>query len=493
MTHFGRSAKVWRALTVSGVIAAVALLGASGLGGSASVRSAVATPYTVTFSETGLPSGTNWSVHVAFQGCGCSGVYRTGTSNLSTLTIPITNGTYKYHVLLVPNFYVNASFLGELNVSGANVTGPTFVFHPLVTYTAQFQESGLPAATNWSVSLHGNGTGQLRGLETQTRSSVTPSINFTLPNGTYHFTVAPVAGSFFIGSSSHGSFVVAGPSPTVPAVRFTTPPLFAVTIVEHGLVNDTNWSAAVGGFGGVPVHERSSTTTDSITFELPNGTYHYSIGEVLGFVVNGSTVGSFLVGHSPLTINISFHPVAPGAFYPVAFQETGLANGTHWFVTVFATHTFGFSRKEVQSSNGTNDYFLLQNSSYRYQVHGVRGYQITAGGSGTFGIYGSSPSVFVVTFRIVPTYTVTYNETGLPNGTNWSGLLRSTSPTSTPWPIHIVEKTNGTSIQFTVPNGSYCFVIYAVPGFRISSGVAAGSLSVAGGPASVSVTFTPRA
>ena len=465
----------------------------TGVSSASAIPAKVKTPYTVTFTETGLPNGTTWSVHVAYVGCGCQGVRKTVSADVPTITIPVTNGTYHYSVLRVQGYYVNMTPRGTFNVSGANVTGPSFTFYPLIPFVVEFTETGLPHLTTWSVSVKGNGHGQERALEDQTATSYGTSLNFTLPNGTYHYTVANVPGSFFVNNSEKGKFVVNGASlPPIP-VTFTTPPLFSVTFSESGLPLGTNWSVRISGFAGVKIQQVLSSTTGALTFELPNGTYTYVVAQVLGFNVGSSVSGGFSVAGAPVAFNVSFVPVAPGAFYAVGFEEQGLANGTHWWVTVILTHTFGHSRKEIQSGNTSTLFFLLPNGTYRYLVHGVRGYVLSHGGSGTFSILGSAPSVNLVTYTVIPTYTATFNETGLANGTSWSLLVRSQTHSSTPWYIYRIRASTSSSISFSLPNGTYCYKIYAVAGYHITSGAAAATFTVSGGsPPTVTVGFTAK-
>jgi hypothetical protein len=494
MVALGRSLGIVVAVTVVGALLALTLTSASGVGAASPMAPQVKTPYTVTFTETGLPSGTYWSVHVAYVGCGCSGVYKTVKSNTSSVVIPVTNGTYKYTVQKVPGYYVVGSAKGMFNVNGSNVTGISFVFGPVIAYVVEFIETGLPSGTLWTVRVHGNGTGQLGSLENQELTSYTTSMNFTLPNGTYHYWVAPVPGSFFTNGSSKGMFVVSGGPPSPLHVTFTSPPLYTVTFTETGLPVGTNWSVRVGGWGGVPIYETLSSTTSNILFQLPNGTYHFSIGLVLGFNTPTPASGSLVVTTSALTISVTFTPVVPGAFYPAAFQENGLATGTHWWVGIIATHTFGHSRTATQSSNGTTLFFLLQNGTYKFQVHGPWTYTITSGGAGSFTVAGSSPSVFLVSFAAIPTYGVTFSESGLATGTNWSVRVWTEFSGSTPWPIHTVQTANTTSMTFYLPNGTYCFKFYAVPGYTITSGVATGPFTVSGGsPPPIMIGFSPKA
>ncbi len=493
MRAFARFLALAAALGIASLFGAVAVASATGFGAVGATVAGVATPYTVTFTETGLPSGTSWSVHVAYIGCGCDGVHKTVSSVTPTITIGVTNGTYKYTVLRVPGYFVNVSATGTFNVTGANVPAIPVAFHPLVTYVTEFTETGLPSGTLWTVTVRGNGQGQERALEDQTDSSYTTALNFTLPNGTYHYTVANVPGSFFTNGTFRGKFVIAGSSPPPILVTFVTPPVFAVTFSESGLVAGANWSVRLHGGPAVTIDQTLSSTTPNITFSLPQGRYAYAVAQVLGFVLVSPAYGSVVVTNAPVLVNISYAPVSPGAFYPVAFEESGLASGTHWSVTITLKHTFGHSRSETQSSDGTKIFFLLQNGSYRFQVHGPRTYNLTAGGSGVFTIAGSSPSVFLVNFAVIPTYPMTFTESGLPAATNWSVLVRTETAGSTPWPIHSVETSNTTTMTFDLPNGTYCYTVYAIAGYQITSGPASASFTVSGAPPTgVTVVFTPK-
>ncbi|MGP8078113.1 MAG: hypothetical protein ACLQD8_03840 [Thermoplasmata archaeon] len=486
-----------RILGVALVVATLALLSAVAVGqvGALSAAGAHASnagpSYNATFTETGLPTGTNWSVHVGYVGCGCDGVHKTFTSNLPSITVLLTNGSYRYSVLVVPGYFVNVSAKGMFNVSGANPPAIPIIFHPAVLYTTEFTESGLSPGTLWTASVAGNGRGQEWALEHVTESSHSASMNFTVPNGTYRYTVSPVHGAYFSGPS-HGKFKVSGASPSTILVAFVTPPTYAITFTEHGLAAGTNWSVRVDGSGVARVHESLSTTSDAIVFSLPTGTYRYTVAEVLGYVLNGTSVGHLTVATVPLGVNVSFRAVGPGAFYPVTFEENGLAGGTHWVVKVIATHTFGHSRTAEQSSNDTTLTFHLQNGTYRYDALPIRGYS-SSGAAGTFTIIGASPAVMVVTFTLVPTYTVTFTESGLPNATNWTDLVRTEPGGSSVWPVHITETSNSTTIVFTLPDGSYCYQIHAVRGYHITTGTAAGSFSVTGAsPPGITVGFSPK-
>jgi len=480
------------ALTLLLVVSSLASASTGSAAGPRSMTAALGTTYNATFNETGLPSGTNWSVHVSFIGCGCQGVHKTFTSNGPSIVVPLPNGSYRYNVLKVPGYFVNLSASGKFNVSNGSPATITFAFHPIIPFLVTFNETGLPNGTLWTVTVVGNGHGQEATLEHVTASSYGTSLDLSLLNGTYHYTVAKVPGSFFAGPS-HGVFTVAGASPPTITVAWFTPPTYALSFTESGLAAGTNWSVRLVGFGGVPIHETLSSTAPTITFSLPSGTYRYAVAEVLGYGLNASTsVGHLSITNASVAVNVSFQALSGGAFYPVTFQETGLANGTHWVVAIVATHTFGHSRRAEQSSNGTTATLLLQNGTYRFNVLKVRGYT-SNDSAGVFVVAGAAPAAINVTFSAIPTYAMTFSETGLPNGTNWSVLVRSTTVGSSMWYIRETLTSNASSIVVYLPNGSYCYRILPVPGYVLPAGTATGSITVAGSsPAGVTASFSVK-
>ncbi len=433
--------------------------------------------YNATFTETGLPSGTSWSVHVAFIGCGCEGVRKTFTATTPTITVALANGSYRYNVLRVPGYYVNVSAHGTFNVSGAAPAPLGVVFHTFVPYPAVFSETGLPNGTVWSVTVAGNGHGQESSLEHVTSSSNTSNVTFSLPNGTYRYTVGPVSGSFLNGTGK-GKFVIDGAAPAPIAVAFVTPPLYNVTFSETGLVAGTNWSVRLGGVGAeVHIHGTHSSNGATVSFALPNGTYHFAVGEVLGYDLTAGSSGEVNVTGAAVSVPVTYQPLAAGAFFAVTFAETGLAAGTHWVVTVLATHTFGHTRSATDSSNTTGMSFYLQNGTYRYRLHEVHGYTISDE-LGTFAVNGSAVGPITVTYGAIATFTATFNETGLANGTVWELIVRSQSPGSTPWHIRVETTTNNSSFTLALPDGAYCYRLFGVPGYHLTAGKAEGSFTI---------------
>jgi hypothetical protein len=154
----------------------------------------------VTFSEAGLPSGTSWSVTF-------DGALRSATSP-SSISFTTPNGTYTYAVTPVSAYTVDKS-TGQVTVAGVPQT-VTLTFSPVppATFQLQFTETGLPAGTNWSVTI---------GVTTH-YSDGGATVTFTEPNGTYSYTIGSVEG--FTAAPTASSVSLTGANQSVP-VTFT--------------------------------------------------------------------------------------------------------------------------------------------------------------------------------------------------------------------------------------------------------------------------------
>lgn len=142
----------------------------------------------LTFSETGLPAGTSWSV--ALNGILWSSV-------TPWINFTLANGTYTYRVTPVAGLVVSPSS-GAVTLSGAPTTVTVKFATPVAgPWTVTFVEVGLPAGTAWTVTLGGTPiTSQLQ------------VITFQEGNGSYPYTVAPPTG--YNASVLSGTATVAG-------------------------------------------------------------------------------------------------------------------------------------------------------------------------------------------------------------------------------------------------------------------------------------------
>ncbi len=141
--------------------------------------------YPVSFRETGLPAGTDWSVELGSVLASSSG---------AAVNLSAENGSYSFHVLPVPGYVGNLT-RGSVRVEGAALV-LAVGFTPF-NFTAYFTETGLPAGTPWSVTL---------GTNVTTFPAATGSV--PLPNGTYAYSLSTV--NAYVASPATGSFTVNG-------------------------------------------------------------------------------------------------------------------------------------------------------------------------------------------------------------------------------------------------------------------------------------------
>ena len=161
-----------------------------------------ASTFAVTFTESGLVSGTSWSVTL-------NGVQKSGGG--ATLQFTEPTGTYAYTV--GPSFGFSATpSAGSVTVNAAAVsTAIAFASTSGVqTSSVTFTEAGLAAGTNWSVTLNGIVV-----------SSTTTTIVFTESNGTTAYSVGTSAG--YTVSPSSGTMTVTGATAS-QALLFTATP-----------------------------------------------------------------------------------------------------------------------------------------------------------------------------------------------------------------------------------------------------------------------------
>ncbi len=155
--------------------------------------------FVVTFVEAGLPVGTGWSV--TLQG---------STASSSTTSIELTEvaGSYSYSITGVAG-YRAGQWQGAVVVTDSNQT--VQVTWTQVTYSAWFNETGLPPGTSWDLDIQ-EGNLYLNGTFTN------PSASVQLANGTYPFLVSGPA--TYAASPASGTVTIAG-GPRAVSVAFS--------------------------------------------------------------------------------------------------------------------------------------------------------------------------------------------------------------------------------------------------------------------------------
>ncbi len=401
--------------------------------------------FAVTFTETGLLLGGSWSVTLGGS---------TQSSSSSSIQFNVANGSYSYSVSAAG--YTALPSSGTLTVNGQPVSR-AITITPIPTYSVVFTESALPSGTSWSVTLNGS-----------TQSSVTSSITFTVPNGAYAYTVGTVSG--YAASPLSGTITVSGAAVS-QAIAFTKQTTYPVEFSETGLGVGTSWTVTLGGVA-------QSSTTNTITFSEPNGTYTYTVGSVSGYTASPSS-GSITVLGAALTIAVTF-TAAVATTYSVTFSETGLPLGTSWAVTLNGGTT---------SSSTSTIVFTEANGTYAYSVGAVSGYSASPS-SGSVTVAGAAQSIAITFSSVAPgAYPVTFSQTGLPGNESWSAMVYAGTFPFTSIPLIAGQSGEGASIEFAIPNGAYFFFVTASNSSYLSTPTY-GNITVAGGPVNVPIVFT---
>jgi DNA-binding beta-propeller fold protein YncE len=391
--------------------------------------------YLIGFDETGLPSGTIWSVNL--EGA-------VAYSSAALIGYAVGNGTYSFAIDTVSGYSATPQS-GNLTVNGSSISA-TIVFHllpPPTSYLATFRETGLPSGGSWSVTVGG-----------EEQNSTNPEISFDLTNGTYPFEVADSVGYTAIPDS--GSVIVEG-SALSESVVFTLVK-YSVTFIEAGLPPGTDWSVRLNGSSQV-------SELGNITFTEPNGTYDYTARTSDPAYAPASYAGSVVVDGAPAHVDVAFISTET----TINFTESGLPAGTNWTVSIGG---------EQLETSAAHILFSELNGTYAYTVGVVTGYAASPA-SGSVDVNGTPVAVPISFTAIQPaTYTVTFQETGLPAGTNWSVTLATRTMFS-----------SNSTISFQQLNGSFVYEVGQVAGYTFRTPDS--SVFIFGTPVEVIVPFTP--
>jgi len=211
-----------------------------------------------------------------------------------------------------------------------------------------------------------------------------------------------------------------------------------VSFTESGLPTGATWYANITPGPSL----RSSGALPTINVTLANGTYELWVAtnDKLFAPVGPSR---FTVNGTPVVVPIAFAPY----LIPASFIETGLPPGTNWSVMV---------GRETLASGASTLEFNVTNGTYPYTVSGISGWhQFSIPYAGSIVVDGAAV-VEVLNFSEV-TYTVTFSETGLTNGTTWTVFVQGLWWASN-YPVFAAY----------LPNGTFPFTVGGVPGYRAS-------------------------
>jgi YVTN family beta-propeller protein len=202
----------------------------------------------------------------------------------------------------------------------------------------------------------------------------------------------------------------------------------------------------------------------------------FPVGRGADALAGEGATGTVVVAN-PASGSVSF--VGLPSFYSVAFEAFGLPLNSRWAVIVNGTEEARSYYPDPAPSPAT---FYLSNGSYPYEIVGPRGYRVgTVPATGSLTISGAD-QVLASHFTRGPTYSITFHETGLPQGARWCVTIGSTACSS------------GRSLAFAdLSPGTYPYSVNSTPGQVVFARSSGGSIPTSGellvGSASVSVAL----
>ncbi len=422
--------------------------------------------YPVDFRESGLPSGTAWSV--TLEGSNT-------TSNNSTITYSVSNGTYPYTIRTIQNFSSTPSS-GEVTVNGSSVNVPIEFSNS--TFTVTFTQTGLPNGGEphnqyvWYVNLSNGGSFSplLFGWD-RTR--------FNEINGSYSYTIQPVNG--YVPIPASGNFTVNGSSVNI-SVTFKHPPGYQVNFTEVGIPYYASlpyWQITVGNLTVSP-----GVNSTYLSFYLPEGNYTYS---ATTFYVNDqytafpSSANFSVRGDENITVHFE-------QYWSVTFSESGLPKDYRWTATL----------NNVSQGNESQNIVFNEYSQYNDSISVsalAKGYQAIEIGIDTSHISNSegwNQWSITVYYDFMKAYKLTIVENGLPNGTRWNITLNNIreafSNTTTILPNNITETSVDSTVNVNITNGSFSYIVGAIAGFRTTQ--YSGNVQVNGNSVRLEVNWT---
>jgi len=312
--------------------------------------------YGVSFTESGLPSGTFWSV--TFNG-------NTQSSIGANLNFTAKNGTYSYSVSPVTGFTATPSS-GSVTVSGAaqsiSILFSANSTSPVSTQAGVFSQVNATSSNTYTYNLPE--------AEEFTVGSSSRTINFV----SLYLSGSSGSVQFAIGTSLWGSNVVPATTVNVNSNELW----YNTSISPVNLTGNTDYYLTVEGSGSITWGYTSSPSVDLNALQ----DYWYSSPPS-----NGMPQGTPTNDNSyPDLYSIGYAvPSHSASVYSVSFKESGLPSGTSWSVTF---------NGNTQSSTTSEITFFVSNGTYDYTVGTVAGYSVTPS-TGSVTVSGLSKTVSV--------------------------------------------------------------------------------------------------
>jgi YVTN family beta-propeller protein len=306
--------------------------------------------YSVKFVENGLNSGTSWSVTLNGQ---------TESSTTSTIVFTgISNGTYSYKVSSVSGYNIPSS--GSITVDGSSVTKainfsplppPVWAFDGAYTdYNMSITNNSNVATTNVSVKVIAvnsiNDTVEISITDTKDIFNSTLNSTEYLPWNNSNSLL--MFSGIVLSQLNNGTFP-SNPNLNVStSVKVNTPAGTFLADRLYGQIYNVNISAYYDMYSGVMLN----LCEGNLTFK-----------DVLEATATNIPEGNTYISS-----------------YPTTFKETGLPNGTTWYVNL----TNGITSGPIKASSYT---FYLTNGTYSFTASGISKYYVS---NGTLTVAGRS-------------------------------------------------------------------------------------------------------
>ena len=430
--------------------------------GAKTVSITFPTLHTASFSETGLASGSSWSVYGTANSPTGKITIISETSSSATISTPVPSGYYEFA-------YGIGSVVVEsypIMVSDNNVSRQISI--PSV-HEITFQESGLNSGTLWQIIGVGVTQNQYSFKDFFVATSKISSLTVEVPNGAYYY--EPIADNTSFATSSY--IYVNGNSQTIP-LSFST--FYRVVIKGTGYLPGVEWEVSAYSTNGA-VTSINYTTSSTIGLELPSGSYTFLAGESGSNLLNGK----FNVSGSNTSLTLTFPQT-----YRVNFSETGLGNGMEWGLTIYAKgDVVSFANSTINSSL----YTYLPNGKYNYTITEETMNSILSQADQTIYSYSSftiSSSQLNLTTTLPGLTPVTFSESNLLPGITWGVGIYSSSSQSGYSEVFFNISSVLSNITVFLINGTFYYSIEEANSFLYSSSF---TISVAGIPKTVEYHF----
>ena len=391
--------------------------------------------HSATFTETGLPSGTIWTVYASSSQSNGNMTILSESSGNNTILASLPDGYYSFAFGPASTVIESYSFA----ISGSNIDKQ--INFPAL-YRTVFKESGLPTGSSWQ--LFGETTTpnayslNTFFVDTASQSSVT----IYLPNGVYYYQPTFERTTF----TEPSSIYVSG---SIQNVSISFPSLTHFTIYTTGLATGLSWQISVYSTDGT-ISALNSSYNSSLTLEIPSGSFTYTAGEGSSYFLSGD----FNVTSANSSISITLPQT-----HRINFLETGLYSGMDWSVTVFGSgHTTVFSNSTLDPSSTID----LPTGTYSYSVsEGTMGTVLfhqsqSVYSSSTFTLGTSNLNVSI---SFPELFATTFSETNLRSGILWGvGVYSSTSATGFSEVFYNTSSSNANVTVYLI-NGSFYYSV----------------------------------